>query len=267
MVEVAAPKEDLLVNVKVVISLLGAWNAWNTVDAIAPSEAFHRIRFAHEGSSALAQNLFLAGVRATPLVPNPTLRATLLQQQHVEQGEDEPELVQTIQAGREFDSSVQVRALMVARKRLASKAMSWGERVGLLTEPPPPSLDAALATPLLLPEPTTYCATEIPGLFLRHDLFFIEEFGIFLDSINKSPGKCNTSTRQHKRDFAYELDRVCEIMGRGPPLPDACKPLGDYFVTLGNPTCSFASGTSRSRFTRFNPVELGRAAVELLNRG
>ena len=33
------------------------------------------------------------------------------------------------------------------------------------------------------------------------------------------------------------------------------------------PTCSFGSGTSHSGFTRFNPVELGRGAVELLNRG
>ena len=33
------------------------------------------------------------------------------------------------------------------------------------------------------------------------------------------------------------------------------------------PTCSFGSGTSHSGFTRFNPVELGRGAVEPLNRG
>ena len=33
------------------------------------------------------------------------------------------------------------------------------------------------------------------------------------------------------------------------------------------PTCSFGSGTSHSGFTRFNPVELRRGAVELLNRG
>ena len=137
VVEVAAPKEELLLNVKVVISLLGAWNEWNTVDAIAPSETLHRVTFVHEGSSALAQNFFLAGVRARPLVPNPTLRATLLQQQHVEQGEDEPELVKTIQAGREFDSSVQVHSVMDAQKRLASKAMSSDERVGLLNEPRP----------------------------------------------------------------------------------------------------------------------------------
>ena len=32
-------------------------------------------------------------------------------------------------------------------------------------------------------------------------------------------------------------------------------------------TCSFGSGTSHSGFTRFNPVELGRGAVEPLNRG
>ena len=32
------------------------------------------------------------------------------------------------------------------------------------------------------------------------------------------------------------------------------------------PTCSFGSGTSHSGFTRFNPVELGRNAVEPLNR-
>ena len=237
VVEVAAPKEELLLNVKVVISLLGAWNEWNTVDAIAPSETLHRVTFVHEGSSALAQNFFLAGVRAKPLVPNPTLRATLLQQQHVEQGEDEPELVKTIQAGREFDSSVQVHSVMDAQKRLASKAMSSDERVGLLNEPPPPSLDAALATPPLIPEPTTHCATEIPGLFLRHDIFSVEEFDIFLDSINKSPGKWDTSTRRHKRDFGYELDRVGEIVGRGPPLPDACKPLGNYFVALGKEVC------------------------------
>ena len=34
-----------------------------------------------------------------------------------------------------------------------------------------------------------------------------------------------------------------------------------------NPTCSFGSGTSHSGFTRSNPVELGRGAVEPLNRG
>ena len=33
------------------------------------------------------------------------------------------------------------------------------------------------------------------------------------------------------------------------------------------PTCSFGSGTSHSGFTRFNPVELRRGAVEPLNRG
>ena len=33
------------------------------------------------------------------------------------------------------------------------------------------------------------------------------------------------------------------------------------------PTCSFGSGTSHSGFTRFNPVELRRGAVETLNRG
>ena len=33
------------------------------------------------------------------------------------------------------------------------------------------------------------------------------------------------------------------------------------------PTCSFGSGTSHSGFSRFNPVELGRGAVEPLNRG
>ena len=33
------------------------------------------------------------------------------------------------------------------------------------------------------------------------------------------------------------------------------------------PTCSFGSGTSHSGFTRFNPVELGRGAVDPLNRG
>ena len=36
---------------------------------------------------------------------------------------------------------------------------------------------------------------------------------------------------------------------------------------LFDPTCSFGSGTSHSGFTRFNPVELGRGAVKLLNRG
>ena len=33
------------------------------------------------------------------------------------------------------------------------------------------------------------------------------------------------------------------------------------------PACSFESGTSHSGFPRFNPVELGRGAVEPLNRG
>ena len=39
------------------------------------------------------------------------------------------------------------------------------------------------------------------------------------------------------------------------------------FKRLHNPTCSFGSGTSHSGFTWFNPVELGRGAVEPLNRG
>ena len=34
-----------------------------------------------------------------------------------------------------------------------------------------------------------------------------------------------------------------------------------------NPACSFGSDTSHSGFTRFNPVEHGRGAVEPLNRG
>ena len=38
-------------------------------------------------------------------------------------------------------------------------------------------------------------------------------------------------------------------------------------VRGSHPTCSFGSGTSHSGFTRFNPVELGRGAVEPLNRG
>ena len=36
---------------------------------------------------------------------------------------------------------------------------------------------------------------------------------------------------------------------------------------LSLPTCSFESGTSHSGFPRFNPVDLGRGAVEPLNRG
>ena len=35
----------------------------------------------------------------------------------------------------------------------------------------------------------------------------------------------------------------------------------------GDPMCSFGSGTSHSGFTRFNPVELRRDAVEPMNRG
>ena len=43
--------------------------------------------------------------------------------------------------------------------------------------------------------------------------------------------------------------------------------LSTDYACQSSPTCSFGSGTSHSGFTRFNPVEFGRGAVEPLNRG
>ena len=78
-VEVASPRDELLLNVQVVVLLLGTWEAWDTIESVSTTETLHRVTFVHEGSGAIAQDFFLAGVRAKPEVPNPTLRASLRQ--------------------------------------------------------------------------------------------------------------------------------------------------------------------------------------------
>ena len=88
VVEAAAPKDELLLNIQIVVSLLGEWSAWEPIDSISASESLHRVTFLHEGSCAIVQDVFLAGIRAKPLVPDPTLRSTLLQAQQGDQHDE-----------------------------------------------------------------------------------------------------------------------------------------------------------------------------------
>ena len=227
VVEIAARKDELLLDVQIVVSLLGAWNNWETVDSISASETLHHVTFVHEGSCDISQNFSLAGVRAKPLVPNPSLPYSLLQAEHVEAGEEESKLVKTIQAGCAYDSSTQVTKVMDTQKGLSAPTMSAEERVALLHNEPPPSLDAALAsTPQAIPEPTISEATTIPGLFFAETIFEACDFDGFLDSINKAPGNWDASRKRHKRDFGFALNCVGEIVRPAPPHPGCvCPPL------------------------------------------
>ena len=103
IIEVAAPKDELSLNVQIVVSLLVEWTAWVPIDSISASESLHRVTFLYEGSCSIAQEFFLVGIRTKPLVSNPALCSTLLQAQQVDQQKEEPALVKTIQAGRAFD--------------------------------------------------------------------------------------------------------------------------------------------------------------------
>ena len=47
----------------------------------------------------------------------------------------------------------------------------------------------------------------------------------------------DTSTKRHKRDSGFELDRNGRIVGRAPPLPDACGPISDYLMAMGLQLC------------------------------
>ena len=135
-VEVASPEDELLLNVQVVVSLLGAWEAWDTIKSVSTMETLHGVTFVHEGSCAIAQDFFLAGVRAKPEVPNPTLLASLLQAEQIDPGEEDPDLVKAIHAGRAFDSPSQVLKVMDSQTKLASRDMTPGERVDLLASEP-----------------------------------------------------------------------------------------------------------------------------------
>ena len=173
MVDVAATKDEILLNVQVVVSLLGHWSSWETLDCISPSESLHRVTFADEGSSALAHEIYLAGVRTKQLVPNPILCTSLLASQQVERDEEEPDLVKTTEAGRTSDCTKKVHEVMDAQKKLAAEGMSTAERVDLLAaDPPPPSRKHSQPrllpprNPSLLP-PKTFRACTSSRTFLR----------------------------------------------------------------------------------------------------
>ena len=121
------------------------------------------------------------------MIPNPDLRHTLPTTQKIESNEDEPNLVNAIQAGRASDSTKQVDAVMDAQKRLSDKGPSFKERATLLLPTEPATLDDALAaTPLDPPEPTILDDREIPGLFFEKNIFVPHHFDVFFDSVNKA---------------------------------------------------------------------------------
>ena len=94
-----------------------------------------------------------------------------------------------------------------------------------------------MAPPLDAPEPLVQDAKDIPGLFMQESAFQELELQACLDSIHKSPRSCDISPKRHKRDFGFEPDRKGRIVGRGPPLPDACRPKSDYLIAMGQQLC------------------------------
>ena len=91
--------------------------------------------------------------------------------------------------------------------------------------------------------------------------------------IEKFKGRCFLRTTMEKNPQWLSRAFVVPKPGRKYPLVMDYRHLNphieDLHFTLPNSdsTCSFGSGTSHSAFTRFNPVELRRGAVEPLNRG
>ena len=93
---------------------------------------------------------------------------------------------------------------MDTQKKLSSKGMCSDERVNLLSEAIPPTLDGALsATPLAIPERTILNAQHIPGLFFAEEIFDPPDRECFLDAVNKSPGNWDTSLKRHRKDFGF----------------------------------------------------------------
>ena len=116
--------------------------------------------------------------------------------------------------------------------------MTPGQRVDLLTSEPPEALEEALvAPPLDAAKPSMQDAKSIPRLFMQENAFEEIELQACLDSINKSPGNWDTTAKRHKRDFGFELDRNGRIVGRAPPLPDACGPRSCYLIAMGQQLC------------------------------
>ena len=96
VVDVAAPKDELLLNVQIVASLLGECSEWSAMDAISDSESLYRVTYTHERSCAIAQDFLLAGIQTRPVVRNPDLRHTLFTAQQIDSTEDEPNFVRAI---------------------------------------------------------------------------------------------------------------------------------------------------------------------------
>ena len=127
---------------------------------------------------------------------------------------------------------------MDAQKKLPPRGLSSDERVNLISEETPPTLEAALwASPLAIPEPSVLSAQDIPGLFFAQEIFDTPDFECFLDAVNKSPGNWDTSLKQHRKDFGYILDQNGKSIGPATPSPDECQPLTEYLLGMGNQHC------------------------------
>ena len=130
----------------------------------------------------------------------------------------------------------------------------------ITTTPPAPNPAAATSTPITNPPMAE--GTGFTGMPTYPAYGVNPPTTAFPEATTTSePVTSSSAPRWYAADYHHPL-----------PATGAYVDVPGYATLSGlrrgpDPTCSFGSGTSHSGFTRFNPVELGRGAVEPLNRG
>ena len=76
-----------------------------------------------------------------------------------------------------------------------------------------------------------------PALIFVEEIFDPPDFECFLDAVNQSPGNWDTSSKRHRKDFGFVLDRNGKIACPAPSIPDTCQPLTKYLLAMGNQHC------------------------------